>query len=102
MVRRPLDPRECRLILWATELDDEHNIRSDAHLHLFRQLHSGTMIAACDIADAVMHGTGIGYYSFPFIRWIAENAPVCPTCKAAMYTEGLLTDNRRLLLEEAP
>lgn len=92
-MKRKIVADECVLLLWQTELMGNGEVEHDAQLHLFRQTVNGRLIGACDMAQAI-YDTGAGYYTFPFLRFMAENGPICPTCRVAMYTTGLLAKNQ--------
>lgn len=98
MPRRRLHPSECSFIIWTMELTDTGKLLPDAQLHLVRETVNGNDIIACGMGQMIYDG-GSAYYRFPFLRFIAELAPICPKCAQVMERERLIQTTRKVLAE---
>lgn len=91
-MRRKLDRRECKLILFAHMLLPNHLPNGNARLHLVRMRHNGGLVPACTASEIILEDAQTGYYLFPLLGWLVENAPICVICKKTVYIEGLLVE----------
>lgn len=83
--KRKLRPQELRLLLHKKHLKTDGNIKTAALIHVARLTVNGHVITACDGRFVSL----LDYYYFPFLRFIYDNAQVCPDCVNRMAENGI-------------
>jgi hypothetical protein len=90
MPKRALEQRELVLRIFPAQAEGNAAVGKQ-ETHVYRLgLATGKAIPACKQGEWLLH-RGFGYWQMPMILWVAQNAPLCETCRARLVTEGILT-----------
>lgn len=75
MGKRKLSPNELKLAVFPADLDEENRPKK---VHVIRKLigSGGYSKTPCGLGNQLV-------FSYPFLRWLLENAPLCTECKRA-------------------
>lgn len=83
-VRRKLDAREMRLLVFKKYLRKDGKLAKRAALHIARVTPKGRVVLACKTGEPDL----LSVYTFPFLPFIYRNAPMCADCARVAREEG--------------
>lgn len=83
--KRKLNPRELRIVVATRRVKVDGRLKQKTRLHVARATVNGHIEQMCNH----MHLDLFSVYYFPFLRWIYDNAPMCPACVATLDAEGI-------------
>ena len=87
MSKEKLKAAELRIVVATRRVKVDGRLKKNTRLHVARATVNGNIEQMCNHMSIDLFSV----YYFPFLRWIYDNAPMCPACVATLEVEGIPT-----------
>ena len=86
-MKQKLKSQELRIVVATRRVKVDGRLKKNTRLHVARATVNGKIEKMCNHMSLDLFSV----YYFPFLRWIYDNAPMCPACVATLAAEGIET-----------